>query len=145
MSDQDRSEHITVDAETCSLHVENLGFTLRTLLGAAANGYKINPQRRWKIVYKGVRIGGLTLKDTHLKEENDSNGTSVKSRTRRTTKPDNRGQASDAAHLGVVKRSSRLTSKGGANRTQDTSGLSVLTSSESVQSGDGGADTSTQT
>lgn len=115
MNEDDRSEAVTVESETCTLHVPNLGFTLRTLLGAAANGYKLNPQRRWKLVYKGARIGMLTLKDTHLKVEDDSNGTGVKRSPAKATanrKVSNHNQGSDTESLGVGKGSPRRNSKG---------------------------------
>lgn len=58
---------ITRKNESCELEIPDLGVTMRSILGAATQGYKETMQRRWWIVYKGVRVGSVQVKDTHLK------------------------------------------------------------------------------
>lgn len=53
--------------EAQEILVPDLGVTLRTLLGVAAQGYKETGRRRWSIRYKGALIGSLQVKDDHLK------------------------------------------------------------------------------
>lgn len=61
------TEKVTIDAETCSLVVPHIGLTLRVLLAVAAEGYKQNPRRTWKIVYKDTVIGSVRIKDKIIK------------------------------------------------------------------------------
>ena len=60
---------ITINAEEATLVVPHLGMTTRTLMAAAAEGYKTNPKRIWKVSYKNTIIGNVRLKTNFLKEE----------------------------------------------------------------------------
>lgn len=53
---------ITVNTVEAILGIPDIGVTVRSLLGAAAEGYKVNKQRRWNIKYKEVVIGKIYLK-----------------------------------------------------------------------------------
>lgn len=61
-------DKVTCDPETTSLHVPHIGMTLRVLLAVAAEGYKTNPRRTWKIVYRGTVIGSIRIKDKIVKD-----------------------------------------------------------------------------
>jgi hypothetical protein len=61
-------DKVTCDPETTSLHVPHIGMTLRVLLAVAAEGYKTNPKRTWKIVYRGTVIGSIRIKDSVIKD-----------------------------------------------------------------------------
>lgn len=53
---------VTFDAEAGTIDVPDIGITLRTLLSVAAQGYKVNPRRTWKVRYKEVIIGSIRIK-----------------------------------------------------------------------------------
>lgn len=53
---------ITVCSDEAVLEVEDIGVTLRTLLGFAAEGFKHNPKRVWKVRYKDTIIGSVRLR-----------------------------------------------------------------------------------
>lgn len=65
LSDADK---VTFDAATASLHVPHIGMTLRVLLAVAAEGYKVNPRRTWKLVYCGTVIGSIRIKDKIVRD-----------------------------------------------------------------------------
>ena len=58
---------ITQSIEEATLNITDIGVTLRTLLGCAAEGYKSNPKRVWKIRYCDTVIGSVRLKTNNLK------------------------------------------------------------------------------
>lgn len=60
-------DKVTCDSEAATLHVPHIGITLRTLLAVAADGYKANPRRTWKVAYQGTVIGSVRIKDKLLK------------------------------------------------------------------------------
>lgn len=60
-------DKVTIDAENATLTVPHIGITLRTLLAVAADGYKTNPRRTWKVAYLGTVIGSIRIKDKLLK------------------------------------------------------------------------------
>lgn len=60
-------EKVTIAADSCCLIVPHIGLTLRVLLAVAAEGYKLNPRRTWKIVYKDTVIGSVRIKDKIIK------------------------------------------------------------------------------
>lgn len=57
---------VIVDAEAGTLEIPDIGVTLRTLLACAARGAKDRPRRRWNIVYSGVVVGSVRIKDTPM-------------------------------------------------------------------------------
>lgn len=63
---------IEIDAENGTLKVPDIGVTLRTLMSAAAQGYKTRPKRVWKITYtdKNIVIGSVRIKSDFIKKEN---------------------------------------------------------------------------
>lgn len=60
---------ITKDIENATIDIEDIGVTLRTLLAHAAEGYKTNPKRVWKVRYKATIIGSVRLKTDFVKRE----------------------------------------------------------------------------
>ena len=54
---------IYANTETSTLEIDHLGFTLRTLLGAANKAAREMPlyRRKWNIAYNGVYIGKIQL------------------------------------------------------------------------------------
>lgn len=52
---------IQIDMKSGSISVDDLGVTLRTLLGAAAGGYTDTGKRGWQIMYKGAYIGKVQV------------------------------------------------------------------------------------
>jgi hypothetical protein len=59
---------ITTDTNTATIHIEDIGVTVRTLLAVAADGYKVNPKRVWKISYgdSNVVIGSVRIRTKEL-------------------------------------------------------------------------------
>ena len=59
---------IAVDDKTHSLNIPHLGFTLRTIMGAAhtAASEMQTYRRRWNLVYKDVKIGSIQLASSGL-------------------------------------------------------------------------------
>lgn len=45
------------------LYINDLGVTMRTMLAVAANGHSECANRKWHIVYKGIRIGMVQVSD----------------------------------------------------------------------------------
>ena len=68
-AEPEQRQDVTIDAENAALHIPHIGITYRVLLAAAADGYKQNPRRTWKIVYGTVVIGSVRIKDKLLKAE----------------------------------------------------------------------------
>lgn len=54
--------------QEAALHVPHTGVSLRTLLAVAADNYKHNQRRTWKVVFMNTVIGNVRIKDSHLKE-----------------------------------------------------------------------------
>ena len=54
----------TIDIEDKVIDIEDLGVTMRTILAAAATGYKQTDKRRWGIRYKNVVIGNVQVAST---------------------------------------------------------------------------------
>jgi hypothetical protein len=54
---------ITVNTKEFTLNIPDLGVSLRKIMGAAAyEAEHMEPyRRRWTLVYKGSRIGNITL------------------------------------------------------------------------------------
>ena len=131
---------VNVNHEKCQLHVTDLGATLRRLFSAAAEGYTVNPQRKWTIVYKGVNVGYLQLKDTHLKGTKNarsshstgtSNGTTASADATRAHESHGKSvaldqQASECDHRGVVE------------HAESPAFEHLISSDEPVQTGHGG-------
>jgi gentisate 1,2-dioxygenase len=71
---------VIIDTVNATLKVPDIGVTLRTLLGCAAQGYKTTPKRVWKIIYGdgNVVIGSVRLKNRDFiqKEKLDDNQSS---------------------------------------------------------------------
>lgn len=53
---------ITTICEDATIVVDDIGVTLRTLLAVAAEGYKTNPKRVWKVSYANVVIGSVRIR-----------------------------------------------------------------------------------
>lgn len=53
---------VIADIPAGVLDVPDIGVTLRTLLGAAAEASKLNRRRTWKVRYKQVIIGSIRIK-----------------------------------------------------------------------------------
>jgi len=59
----DKHERIGVDADRQVLSVPHLGFTLRSLLGAAASAGPVTEENsQWTLRYRSVDIGAIRLK-----------------------------------------------------------------------------------
>ena len=53
---------ITVDHEKFKLVIPDIGVTMRTMLAAAADGYRHTGRRTWGISYNGATIGKVRVK-----------------------------------------------------------------------------------
>ncbi len=60
---------VSIDPENGTLNVPDIGVTLRTLMAAAASGYKTRPKRVWKVIYKGIVVGSVRIKSDFIKQE----------------------------------------------------------------------------
>ena len=113
----DDHTQVVVVAETTTLVVPHIGFTLRTLLAAACSGYKTNPKRVWKVSFQGTVIGSVRIANTHLKgDSNARHENGVAKRVKRTDP--NPPQDSDAAYLGVDSGQSRPHKQRRRNRVE---------------------------
>lgn len=68
--EQAQKQEVIIDAENAALILPHIGITYRVLLAVAADAYKQNPRRTWKLVYGTVVIGSVRIKDKLLKAEN---------------------------------------------------------------------------
>lgn len=73
------SNTVKLDVEGGCLHVEHIGFTLRTLLAVAAEGHTATGKRVWPVRYQGTVIASVRVKTQRVKSgvKNDSNGRKV--------------------------------------------------------------------
>lgn len=55
---------ITIVTAEATLDITDIGVTIRSLLGYAAEGYRANPKRVWKVRYCDTVIGSVRLKTT---------------------------------------------------------------------------------
>lgn len=131
---------VNVNHEKCQLHVTDLGATLRRLFSAAAEGYTVNPQRKWTIVYKGVNVGYLQLKDTHLKGTKNarsshstgtSNGTTASADAARACNSDEKSVAHD-------QQASECDHRGAGEHAESPTFEHIVSGNEPVQTGHGG-------
>ncbi len=53
---------VTVDIEKRELQFDDLGCSIRRLMGAAAADYSQHRIRKWKLIYKGCPVGSLQLR-----------------------------------------------------------------------------------
>lgn len=59
---------VTRNQDKKEIHITDIGVTLRTLLAVAADGLKTSGTRKWSIMYRGVKIGQVQVKDQEYKD-----------------------------------------------------------------------------
>ena len=94
---------VTFNTEKKEIYIEDIGVTIRTLLAVAAQGMEDCGNRKWHIVYKGVRIGLVQVKNHSLKGVSNA-GPEIRTAkvSWRKTKFE---KAFDLAHLDLAQRS----------------------------------------
>lgn len=114
------------------LSITDMGVTIRTLLGFAAKGYDLTSRRTWKVVYNGVQIGSVQVRNKDTKGKvNDPNAGSIrKRRTAETATTASADKASDGAGMVVAARPSaklvsRLEEGSRIVRTDDSTGTAI--------------------
>ena len=60
---------VVANLDNNTLELDDMGVTVRTLLAAAARGYKTTGKRKWAIKYKGSTIGNVSVRTTDVNSD----------------------------------------------------------------------------
>lgn len=90
---------VTRDDEKNAIEYTDLGVTLRTLMGVAAEGYKKTGRRVWMLLYNGVNVGKLQVRSDFMGKKDataNSNGTGANRSGKKTPAIRSTGRRADS-------------------------------------------------